>query len=225
MLIAAFLSLLYTPEPRTILLTGKESADGWQSCLCTSLAWTCQLVCLATCHHTSNDFHFENHLWLRLFPIDRLALLFCQRCLIYCSIWSLLKPVQDLELPLERIITVLLMGKSPLPLYRKYCFKMNLSFQNIFLSLLLKRILFIDVKTSLWISFHFYKKQKGFSVQQFLKEVTLFSLISLGEVDSIIAGFHLIPFLYAEDVSWTPRTVKSAFPKFTNQTTLEEVTQ
>lgn len=94
------------------------------------------------------------------------------------------------------------MGKPLLPFCRKYYFKINLSFQNTFLSVLvLKLILFIDVKISLWIALHFYKKQKEISAQQLLKEVTLFSLISLGEVDSLLACFHLIPFLCAEDVS------------------------
>lgn len=94
------------------------------------------------------------------------------------------------------------MGKPLLLFYRKYYFKINLSFQSTFLSVLvLKLNLLIDVKLSLWISLHFYKKQKGISVQQLLKEVTLSSLISVGEVDSLLACFHLIPFLYAEDVS------------------------
>lgn len=98
---------------------------------------------------------------------------------------------------MERIVTLLLMGKPLLPFYRKYCFKISLSFPNTFLSVLLKLILFIDVK----ISLHFYKKQKGISIQQLLKQVTLISLTSLGEVDSILACLHLIPFLFTEGVS------------------------
>lgn len=67
--------------------------------------------------------------------------------------------------------------------------------------MLLKLILLIDVKVSLRISFNLYEKQKGISVQQILKEITLFRLLQLGEVDALLACFHLIPLHYAGDVS------------------------
>lgn len=72
-------------------------------------------------------------------------------------------------------------------------FKINFTFKNnVFLSVLLKLILLIDVR----ISFNFCEKQKGISVQEILKEITLFRVRRLEEVDAVLARFHLIPLHY-----------------------------